>query len=118
MLLTFGIQWFMWRYFRERISAWLGMFDFFVSVSDEFRKRVLQSITKQIMHGLNDIKSAELVSNVSHPQVFNYRTAMNFDETRGNLLRRLLHKELELQVFRMEVMFQGLRQLMSNLSWL
>ncbi len=85
----------------ERISAWLGMFDFFCeSASDDFRKRVLQSITKQIMHGLNDIKSNE----VGIRRIRTLKglligcTALNFDETRGNLLRRLLHKELELQV--------------------
>ena len=42
------------------------MFDFFCeSASDDFRNRVLESTSKQITHGLNDINS-----NVSGINVF------------------------------------------------
>ena len=86
----------------ERISSWLGMFDFFCeSGSDDFRNLVLESISKQITHGLNDINSN--VSGMKRIRSLKGLIigciALNFDEERIDSLQRLLFKELEMQLF-------------------
>ena len=86
----------------ERISSWLGMFDFFCeSGSDDFRNLVLESISKQITHGLNDINSN--VSGIKRIRSLKGLIigciALNFDEERIDSLQRLLYKELEMQLF-------------------
>ena len=79
----------------ERISSWLGMFDFFCeSASDDFRNLVLESISKQITHGLNDINSN--VSGIKRIRSLKGLIigciALNFNEERIDRLQRLLYR--------------------------
>lgn len=86
----------------ERVSSWLGMFDFFCeSASDDFRNLVLESISKQITHGLNDINSN--ISGIKRIRSLKGLIigciALNFNEGRIDRLQRLLYIELESQIF-------------------
>ncbi|MBH69059.1 MAG: hypothetical protein CMM58_11945 [Rhodospirillaceae bacterium] len=85
----------------ERVSAWLGMHDFFCeSANDEFRISVLTSIRRQTAHGLGDIDSVQ--SGVKRLRAIKgliiVCLAFRSDLHRIEFLQKLLEKEVELQV--------------------
>ena len=85
----------------ERISAWIGMYDFFCgSANDEFRSRVLESVHRQLEHGISDfhyidigIKRIRAIKGLITALV-----AFNLSLDRIALLERWLLKELIAQI--------------------